>query len=490
MFDLPSYTRSLQLDVRDLRINNALLIRSIGGHRKKSGRLQEENERLRKENNNLRKERDGFIKEINGLKEEIEKLTKTNSRYQIALFDHDNFKHPDSSEKKPKGGQVGHTDTNRESHENYKQYERKRLFLIHCTSCGKKLKRVDSIREKILMDVVINPQILKYILSSERQWCKTCKKETNAKHTQSLPFTEYGINTFMVILVLRFKVHCSFSTVSKLLTTFFGLTITESVIVNILFQAKNYLKGKYDKLIKEVRKGEVVYNDETGWLVRGKGAWMWIAANEKGETVYFAAESRGGGIAKEMYGNSNAYSMHDGYKGYTGIPYEKNLFCWSHMLRFSFEETVNSPPTSDAVKLRDKLVGIFHLKKDNPGWHKDKLEKELTIQMEDILKMNSKEESFRNIKKRLIVQKDGLIRALLLTPDGTNNLAERELRPLVIGRKVSYGSDTYTGMETSAVLASIVRTIERRTKEEKLLPTLQKWLIQGVKKKYPNYAYY
>ena len=43
------------------------------------------------------------------------------------------------------------------------------------------------------------------ILQSERQWCSNCKCEINACHPQSLPFTEYGLNTFMMIMILRFK---------------------------------------------------------------------------------------------------------------------------------------------------------------------------------------------------------------------------------------------------------------------------------------------
>lgn len=481
MLDLPDYVRELRLDVRELRIDNSRLIRSIKQHRKKSERLLEENERLRRINDHLHKEN-------NLLKEEIEKLTKTNNRYQVALFDHGNFKHHASSEKKPKGGQIGHSDTNRESHEDYSSYEKKRLFVTHCIRCGGQLKRAPSTKEKLLIDIVINPEVIKCILESERQWCPTCNMEVNAKDSQALPFTEYGLNTFMIILLLKFRCHTSLSTISKLLAIFFGLNLSKSVVVNILFAARQYLQGKYDDLLKEVRAGNVMYNDETGWQVRGKSAWMWIAVNAN-TTIYFAGESRGGGIAKEIYGNSNSYSMHDGYRGYREIPSERNLFCWSHILRFSFEETINSPPKSDAAKLRDGLLKTFCLKKDNPNWSKEKLKEELIRRINKLSAKNSNEGSFIKIYQRLQVQKDGLIKALLLTPDGTNNLSERELRPMVITRKISYGSDTYAGMQASAILTSVVRTAERRTDEKQLLPVLENWLKQGVKKKFPKHAY-
>ena len=40
-----------------------------------------------------------------------------------------------------------------------------------------------------------------------------------------------------------------------------------------------------------------------------------------------------------------------------------------------------------------------------------------------------------------------------------NNLAERELRPLVVSRKVSHGSQSARGLETRETLMTIIRTL-------------------------------
>jgi len=88
------------------------------------------------------------------------------------------------------------------------------------------------------------------------------------------------------------------------------------------------------------------------------------------------------------------------------------------------------------------------------------------------------------IQARLRMQKEGLIRALLSTPDGTNNLAERELRPMVINRRISNGSNTFGGMETSAVLASLVQTAHKTGGS--VLAYLQRALQQGVTDLFPH----
>jgi len=423
------------------------------------------------------------------LKQEIEKLAKTNNRYQIALFDHGNFKHTDNIDKKPKGGQNGHEDTNRENQANfksYKNYPHKRIYASACGHCGNSLGRVEAIKQKILLDIVIKPELVKLIIESERQWCGNCQKEIISRDPQSLPFTEYGINTFMMVLVLRFKGHLSLFSISSVFFITFGLSLSKSDISNMLKLASIFLDSKYEELIKAVRLGKVIYADETGWSIKKQKAWLWIMANEK-TTVYFAAESRGKGIADVMYGNSKAFLMTDGFASYTNTTAkDKHLFCWSHLLRFSFEETVNDGKISKACFLRQELVRIYHIKKNHPQYSESKLEEVLRYELDRLLSIKSDEKSFIKIQHRLREQKEGLILALIETSSGTNNLAERELRPMVLGRHISYGSDTYEGMKTSAILGSVTQTM---SKKEDLLTELHLSLQIGVHQKYPQYIH-
>lgn len=438
---------------------------------------------------------DRLRKEKEKLEKEIERLTKSNHRYQVSLFDHGNFKSPDSednedNEKKTKGGQLNHADTNRESQvtfPGYGNFPKKRIYAKSCGRCGSSLNRVNATKEKVLLDIVLKPEIIQILIQSERQWCRSCKVEISAKSPQTLPFTEYGLNTFLMVMILRFKAHSSLSIISKVLQVGFGLAISKSDVSSILKQAARYLGKKYDLLKQAVRNGDVIYADETGWQVKGQKAWMWIMANEQ-TTVYVAAESRGKGIAQDMYGDSNSYTMTDGLSSYSNIPSNKHLFCWAHMLRFSFEETIKSKPTSNTVILRDELVRIYHIKQNYPDYSKDQLEQTLNSELDKLLNLVSDEQSFKNIQGRLKDQKHGLVQSLLVTGSGTNNLAERELRPLVLGRNVSYGSDTYRGMEVTATLASIIQTLGRG-KQKDLLTELTLNLQIGIHEKYPQYTH-
>jgi len=356
-----------------------------------------------------------------------------------------------------------------------------------CGKCGHNLSRVNSTRQKILLDIVLNPQTLKLILESERQWCGNCQSEVNARDERSLPFTEYGINTFMMIIVLRFKCHASFENTARVISISHGLKLSKSDVSHVLKQASKYLGQRYEELKDAIRRGKVMYNDETGWMVNGQNAWMWIMANES-VTVYFAAESRGKGIAEEIYGISQGFSMHDGLSSYqNSIPKNKQCYCWAHFLRFAYEETILEKKGSLPDLLKEKLVDIYHLKFNHPEYSLEQLERIHRERLDKILQISSTNKSIITIQTRLKVQKEGLINGLLYTPDGTNNLSERELRTMVINKKISNGSKTFKGMETSAIVGSVVQTLSR--KEENLIPNLKLYLHDGIKEKYKQYSH-
>ena len=60
----------------------------------------------------------------------------------------------------------------------------------------------------------------------------------------------------------------------------------------------------------------------------------------------------------------------------------------------------------------------------------------------------------------------------------TNNLAERTVRPMVIFRKITGGSQSEDGAKTTAVLRSITQTIQMR--KQPLIETLKEEFLKGI----------
>jgi transposase len=473
----PEYVMQLRTDVRLLRLDKDRLTRA---HQTQKQNVERAEQRIKEQAQRIKE----LERENERLKRELEQSQKTKKRYQVALFDHGNFQQRQSGSKKPKGGQVGHRDTNREARSAPPAKEVVRLFAPVCGTCGQALARVQATRRKELIDIVVQPQVVQVLLESERQWCGQCQREVCARDARSLPFTEYGLNTLLLVMILRFQAHASLSTIGRVLEISHGLTLSKATVCTLLTQAKRYLRGRYDQLIAAVRAGAVIYADETGWLVNGQQAWMWLLANDE-VTVYCAAESRGKGIAADLDGDSQALCMHDGLPSYTNaLPQEKHLYCWAHVLRFAHEETALEPEDSPARQLTAELVKVYQLKQiravSDPASFEEQVRRGLTT----LLAVQAESAAIQNIQARLRMQQEGLIRALLATPDGTNNLAERELRPMVITRRISNGSNTFGGMETSAVLASLVQTAHNTGGS--VLASLHRALEQGVRDLFPH----
>ena len=476
----PDYVQQLRKDVRVLRIDKDRLTRAHQTQKQTAERLAKRVKEQAKRIKELERENEQ-------LKREREQSSKTTNRYQVALFDHGNFQRAKTANKKSKGGQPGHRDTNRESQPSSPAWQSQRLFASRCGACGTSLARVHSTRRKYFVDIVLHPQVQRVLLESERQWCAGCKQEVCVRDERTLPFTEYGINTFLLVLILRFRSHASLQKIAEVLAISHGLSLSKATISNLLVQAKHYLRGKYEQLLAEVRAGAVMYADETGWLVHGQKAWMWLVATEE-VTVYVAAESRGGGIARDLYGESHALCMHDGYAAYTkALPQQNHLYCWAHLLRFAHEETVLDPPDSQAHWVREQLVQAYHLGHDGTRSGSQDLEARLRAELDQVLAVVSESASIQNIQARLRMQYEGLIRAVLCTPDATNNLAERELRPMVLMRKRSNGSDTFAGMETSAVVGSVLQTLAKH--ETPMLSTLQHSVQEGIQQQFSQYRH-
>lgn len=130
---------------------------------------------------------------------------------------------------------------------------------------------------------------------------------------------------------------------------------------------------------------------------------------------------------------------------------------------------------------------VYQLKHDGSVSDSAELEARLRAELDEVLAVQSESASIHHIQARLRVQYDGLIRALLSTPDATNNLAEREVRPMVLTRTISTGSNTFAGMETSAIVGRVVQTLTKQ--DAPVLVSVQQAVQAGVQEQFSQYRH-
>lgn len=478
----PAEVYILRRENQYLKAHNTRLKEYHLAQKDRADKLEEENRKLRKENRKL-KEQD------KKLQEEIEKIKKQRDTYKGMIFKAkvqqvENI----VGVKKQLGGQLGHAGVSRRMPQRVDQTVR--VFLKLCPHCNCKLKRSDTFETHVVEDIpnfeTVKTQITEY--KAERQWCSHCHKEVTAKPKMVIPNSRLGLNLIIQILIFKYVCRMSLEVLAETLYQTYGVKVSQGGIINILKKTKRHLEKDYGNLLQAVRGSPVKHADETGWRIAGINGFLW-AFLTKTEVYYTIEETRGGGVARTALAASKITDVliRDDYAGYKKLPLNQQS-CWAHLLRVSREETNQPHSSKEMANLHFTLKNMYQnlLESTNRPFNQDLRQKDYqdySLKLQQLMDMKFRAKDARKVQTRIQNQGNNLITALLY-PDVplTNNLAERQIRPAVVVRKISGGSRSTEGAETFATNFSIIQTI--RMRNQQLIPTLKGLIIQGAAGKY------
>ena len=121
---------------------------------------------------------------------------------------------------------------------------------------------------------------------------------------------------------------------------------------------------------------------------------------------------------------------------------------------------------------------------DGGSGGKERAVKKLERELVSISRMDVPKGRPQTLRKRIVKYHDEMM-TFVDTPgvEWHNNRAERHLRPLVISRKMSFGSDTPEGAGRTCVLHSIVETC--RLQNIKPVDLLMEKMVRNTKSNFP-----
>ena len=137
----------------------------------------------------------------------------------------------------------------------------------------------------------------------------------------------------------------------------------------------------------------------------------------------------------------------DGYDGYNAVHDDvRHLGCWMHARRYFVEaERLAAADNPMSPTERDSKVARLHAR------------------MTELACADWVHPDAARLAKRLLKDGESLLTfAEFPEVPPTNNAAEREIRPAVVMRKVSYGSASAQGAATRAIPMSVFRTLKKR----------------------------
>lgn len=491
MFSTQEELDRLRPEIRYLRVKVSRLERANDQLKNHLKELEKENARLRKEQNRLKYESGKIKREIAEIKEETDKIKKQRDTYKGMIFKPKLVKKLSEEQKKGKnlGGQTGHLGAGRKIPEGVDQVVR--VFFKSCPHCHSPLKRSGVFEEHTVEDIP-SFEVTKTVVSNykkERQWCRVCKKEVVGSPNMVLPHSRLGLNLIIQILIFKYVCRMSLEILVATLYQTYGVKVTEGGIINILQRTKKWLgKYEYGNLLKAIRGSPIKHADETSWRIKGVNSWLWAFLTKR-EVYYTIEETRGGGVARKALDGSRKEDIlvRDDYKAYQNLPLNQQS-CWVHLLRKSKEETVQENCSKQMKDLHLRLKR-FYQELETITAEPFNQERRLKAyhyyqnQLEIIINTKFRAKDARRVQTRIKNQGNNLLTAIL--HDGvplTNNLAERQIRPAVVVRKISGGSRSNEGAEAFAVNFSVIQTI--RMRNQPLIPTLQNLLLKSTTGKY------
>lgn len=329
-----------------------------------------------------------------------------------------------------------------------------------CPHCAGPLQNRGCRSRSVLDAQPLRAQRIVYQL--QRKYCPHCRKFIRAKPPGVLPKSLFGNQLVTQVVFLHYLCGLPLGRVCQQLGIGLGAAVA------ILHRVASLFKDLLPQLLEEYRQAPVRHADETGWRNDGRSGYAWLFATPL-LSVFLFRRSRSARVAREALGEAplTGVLVVDRYNGYRRAPCLLQ-YCYAHLLR-AVEDLAEEFPdqaevqvfTATLIPLLAQAMHLHSLPLTDEEYYAQarQLKQEIEKVMESPaqhLGVRAMQDVFRENAPRLYHWvEDRRVPA-------DNNYAERQLRPTVIARKTSFGSQSEAGAKTREVLMSLVHTLARR----------------------------
>jgi transposase len=340
-----------------------------------------------------------------------------------------------------------------------------------CPQCRTQLNEVK--RHRRIVEDIVPSKVVTTCYHTQSGYCPSCRKRIESRAEDQppaadLPHAQLGLDALATAAMMRVCYRLPLRQITQLFSDLPGLQLSPAAVSKQLARLSHWLSGEYDRLQLVLRASGVVHADETGWRTNGKNGYLWTLTNEK-YTLYHVNRSRSGKVIAQLLGEafggtlvSDFYAVYDQFD----CPQQK---CVTHFLRELRDAVAQRPmlashPFFQQCKqiLQEALRLKMRRKKLSAAAYKRQV-KSIETRLKNLGHKSWDDADADRLAAR--IRKYGKrLTTFLHDPkvDGTNNAAERALRPAVVMRKITGGSRSESGAQAWAILASVMRTAQQQ----------------------------
>ena len=332
-----------------------------------------------------------------------------------------------------------------------------------CPDCGTVLRSKGTDQRTLLDGEPLKSE--KQLLLLDVKRCPKCQRIFRAKAPGVLPKGLFSNRLLSVIAVQHYIHGTTLGQLEKQLAVGYG------ALVKAMHGLAERVRPATGRLIKEYRASFVKHADETGWRTDGRGGYAWLFCTPDLSIFRFRA-SRSAKVAKEVLGPRPIPGtlVVDRYGAYNKAPCHMQ-YCYSHLSRdvedLEKEFPDNQEVAAFARSLVPKLAAAMALRKACSSKREFKRQaRQIADLIKKTVESTASHPGIQHIQN-IFREKSKRMYRWTLDPriPAENNLAERELRPLVIARKISFGSQSDAGALTRETLMTVLLTLKKRKKD-------------------------
>jgi hypothetical protein len=372
---------------------------------------------------------------------------------------------PEAERRKQGGAKPGHCGNGRSRHSTEQADEVRQVKTSEelCPHCQISLWH-RGYRQRSVLE--LEPIKVKRVLYQlERKSCPRCARNFQAAAPGVLPHALLSNSLLIEIAESHYLQGMPLARVTERLGVNYGTVIEALHRMAALFRpTTEQLKAAYRAAI-------VRHADETSWRTDGQNGYCWLFTADA-VSLYLYRATRSSKVVQEVFGKEAlpGYLVVDRYQAYSRVPCLVQ-YCYAHLLRdvkdtqaeFSDEPEVESFTQSIIEKLSQAMHLTANKAMQDEQYYREA--QELKQQMMAACQEGSQHLAIKRWQDFFVEEEGKLYHwAEDRRVPCENNRAERELRPTVIARKVSFGSQAEEGAKTREVLMSVLHTLKKRVK--------------------------
>ena len=338
-----------------------------------------------------------------------------------------------------------------------------------CPSCGSTAltKKADGRLTHLTFDLSIRGGGIRRRLTrfkTVRYRCEHCGMWFLPREYMRLDDYSHSMKSWAMYLHVKHR--NSFKGIAEIFKETFGVPISGQAIYEFKVLLAKYYAETYEKLLRMIVAGSVIYVDETEVHLRHRGkVYVWVFTNLQ-EVVFIYRESREASFLPDLLRDFRGVLVSDFYPGYDSLdcPQQK---CLIHLIR-DFNDDLRGNPWDEELKglaarfgelLRSVVTTIdrYGLKKRHLGKHKGDVERFF----KEVERADYRSEIAERYCTRFLKNRDKLF--VFIEHDDVswnNNNAEHAIKRFAHYREIADGVLTEAGLKEYLVLLSICVTCE------------------------------